>query len=103
MLPISMFSMNCSFNARSILAAWTSCSPAWAVIVIVSVSILTTWFKSAMLTIVPVDAAQGVSEWLLPKARTGLGYRVVSRRIACSSSTLFGCTYSWGVVTIAPS
>jgi hypothetical protein len=54
--------MNCSFCFRSAAAASTSCSPACAVNVIFSGSIFTILFKPFMLTIVPVEAAQGVSE-----------------------------------------
>jgi hypothetical protein len=36
-------------------------------------SIFTIFVMPAMLTIVPDDDAHGVSEWLLPRARTGLG------------------------------
>ena len=63
MLPISMFSMNCRLSLRSAAAASTSCTPAWAVMVIASASILRTLLSPSMSTMVPVDEAQGVSEW----------------------------------------
>ena len=47
---------------------------------------------------VPVDATHGVSEWLLPIARTGAGYLSVSRRISCRSSTRFGFTSTCGAM-----
>ncbi len=54
-------------------------------------------------TTVPVDEGQGVSEWKLPMARTGLGYRSISRRTACSSATLAGVTTVRGLVVMPPS
>ena len=72
-LPISMFSMNCSFFLRRTAAASTSCTPACAVRVFLAVSIFRILLKPSMLTMVPLDEAHGVSEWLLPIARTGPG------------------------------
>jgi hypothetical protein len=71
--------------------------------VIACSSILTIAFRPDMSMMVPVDAAHGVSEWLLPIARTGAGYLFESRRISWSSATLFGFTYTCGVVTMPPS
>ena len=62
MLPISMFSRNCSFSFRSAAAASTSWSPACAVSVMAAGSILTIAFRPDMSMIVPVEAAHGVSE-----------------------------------------
>jgi hypothetical protein len=56
-----------------------------------------------MSTIVPSDAAHGVSEWKLPIARTGLGKRSRSRSTVCSSATVRGRTSLWGVLTTPPS
>ncbi len=62
MLPISMFRMNCSFSFRSASAASIISSPACAVNVIFSASILTILSSAFMSTMVPGDETQGVSE-----------------------------------------
>ena len=72
-LPISMLRMNCRPRLRRWAAASHSWIPAWKVAVIALVSTSSTRFKPFISITVPVDAGQGVSEWKLPMARTGLG------------------------------
>ena len=75
MLPISILVMNCRSRSRNASEASTNCSPACAVKVLVVSSIAMTRFIPFMSMIVPSVATQGVKEWQLPIARTGLGNR----------------------------